>query len=77
VDVVWIVRVIGALLIVHGLWTFLKRPAKRGRDGNRTYSGQMTGWNAIAVGVVDIVTGALLIAYSTNLAAWFGRVMHG
>jgi len=77
VEAAWIARVIGALLILHGLWTFLKRPAKRDRDGNRTYSGQVTGWNAIAVGVLDVVTGALLIVYATNLAAWIGRVVHG
>ena len=67
-------RVMGTFMILAGLWTFWKRPAKYGVDG-RAYSGQLTGWAAIIAGVADVGIGILLITYAKTLAGWVARVI--
>jgi len=74
-EVAWGFRVMGAFMILAGLWTFWKRPAKRGADGNRAFSGQLTGWAAIFARAANIAVGALLIANAKTLAAWVARVI--
>ena len=74
VEIVLGFRVMGTFMILAGLWTFWKRPAKYGPDG-RAFSGQLTGWSAIFAAMTNIAIGALLIANAKYLAAWVARVI--
>ena len=76
-EIVWVIRVVGTLMILAGLWTFVKRPAKYDREGNRGFSGQLTGWTALLAGATNIAIGALLIVNSQGLAEWVTRVIRG
>ena len=73
VEVVWGFRVMGTFMILSGLWTLWKRPARYGPEG-RAFSGQLTGWSAIFAGMAKIAVGALLIANAKYLAAWVASV---
>jgi len=73
IDIVWGWRVLGAFMILAGVWTFWTRRAAYAAPGHS--SGHLSGASAVASGLVNLGIGLAIIINAVDLAAWVRRVI--